>query len=223
MKTLILKKELAIKAPVEKVFPLVCPVKEYDWIPGWKCNLLYCPNGGIEEDVAFKEKMSSPFLLNKIGGETTWTTLLYDKIKFRVHFSWDNKISSSIYKMDMEPIDASRTRLTLSLNTKIIDDRGLWLLDPAGKDKTGFLIEGLGAMLKHYCETGEQLNSKGSQRKSDFIGKLSLLEKLTFLFNKINMMLTPDRDRKSYLSRGRISNNTLQKERKSGKNRKKKN
>jgi hypothetical protein len=218
MKTLNIKKEVTINAPVEKVFPLVCPVSEYDWIPGWKCHLLYCPGGRIEKDVAFKEKMSSPFLLNKIGGKTTWTTLLYDKVKFRVHFNWDNKISSSIYKMEMDPIDSSQTRLSLSLNMKIIDDRGSWLLDPAGNYKIGFLIEGLGAMLKHYCETGKQLDSKGSQRKSDFIGMLSVSEKLTFLLNKINMMLTPDRDRRNYLSHGRISRKTLQKKRENGKN-----
>lgn len=218
MKALNIKKEVTINAPVEYVFPLVCPVREYDWIPGWKCNLIYCPAGRIEKGVAFEEKMSSPFLLNKAGGKTTWTTLLYDRIKFRVHFTWDNIISSSIYKMEMDPIDSSQTRLTLSLNMKIIDDRGLWLLDPAGKYKTGFLIEGLGAMLKHYCETGKQLDSKGSQRKSDFIGMLSVSEKLTFLLNKINMMLTSDRDRNNYLSRGRISSKTLRKERESGKN-----
>ena len=150
MKTLNIKKEVTINAPVEIAFPLVCPVREYDWIPGWKCNLLYCPGGRNEKGVVFEEKMSSPFLLNKIGGKTTWTTLLYDKVNYRVHFSWDNKISSSIYKMEMFPIDSSKTRVSLSLNLKIIDDQGSRLKDPESKYKIWFLIEGLAAMLKLY-------------------------------------------------------------------------
>ena len=209
MKNLTIEKEVTIKAPVNEVFPLVCPVREYDWIPGWKCNLLYCPNGRNEKDVVFREKMTSPFLLNKNGGKTTWITLLYDKSTCRVHFRWINHISTSLYKMEMSPIDSSQTRCTLSLDLEVTNERGSKILTPDSEYKIGFLIEGLAAMLKHYCETGEKLNSKGSRRKTEFIGRLTTSEKLTFLLNKMNMKLTRDRDRISYLSRGRISSKTL--------------
>jgi hypothetical protein len=29
-------------AAPEKVFPLLCPVREGDWLPGWKYRLIYC-------------------------------------------------------------------------------------------------------------------------------------------------------------------------------------
>ena len=35
--------ETRIAAPVDAVFPLACPVEEYKWIPGWKCDLVHCP------------------------------------------------------------------------------------------------------------------------------------------------------------------------------------
>ncbi len=209
MNTINLIREVTIKAPVGEVFPLVCPVMEYDWIPGWKCNIRYCPSGENEKDVVFREKMTSPYLLNKIAGKTTWITLLQDRSKHRVHFRWINKISSSIFKIEMSPVDSSQTKCTFSLDLTIMKDRGTMVLNPDSKYKIGFLIEGLAAMLKHYCETGDKFNSNGSQRKSEFIGKLKTSEKLTFLLNKMNMKLTYDRDRRSYLSRGRISNKTL--------------
>ena len=211
MKTLNIEREVTIKAPVNEVFPLACPVREYDWIPGWKCNLIYCPNGRNEKDVVFKEKMTSPFLLKKAGGKTTWLTLLYDKSTYRVHFSWTNRVSTSIFRMEMSPIGSSQTRCTLSLELKTRDERGPKVLTADSEYKIGFLIEGLAAMLKHYCETGEKLNSRGSRRKTEFTEKLTALEKLTFLLNKMNMKLTRDRDKICYLSLGRISSKTLQK------------
>jgi hypothetical protein len=211
MKPICIKWDVTINAPVEEVFPLICPVREYDWIPGWKCTLVFCPNGRNEKDVVFKEKMSSPFLLAKIGARTTWTTVLHDKSNNRVHFRWDTKISSSLYKMELFPVDSSQTRCTISLNFQINNDSQLTKLKPNSKYKIAFLIEGLASMLKHYCETGEQLSSRGSKRKSDFIESLSVPEKLTFLLNKMTMMLSRDRDKISYLSNGQVSSKTLRK------------
>ncbi|MFH1136891.1 MAG: hypothetical protein V1816_12505 [Pseudomonadota bacterium] len=27
------------------IFPLLCPVREYEWVPGWVCDLVYAPSG----------------------------------------------------------------------------------------------------------------------------------------------------------------------------------
>lgn len=35
------------------VFPLLCPVREYEWIPHWDCELLHCPSGAAERDCVF--------------------------------------------------------------------------------------------------------------------------------------------------------------------------
>ena len=46
---------VSIKAPVDQVFPLACPVEEYKWILGWKCNLIHCPNDRVERGTIFSE------------------------------------------------------------------------------------------------------------------------------------------------------------------------
>ena len=28
-----------------KLFPLLCPTTEYDWLPGWECELLHLASG----------------------------------------------------------------------------------------------------------------------------------------------------------------------------------
>ena len=67
MKTIHVKKEIMINAPADEILPLACPVLEYDWIPGWKCKLLYCPNGKNEKVGVVKENMTSSFTQNNVG------------------------------------------------------------------------------------------------------------------------------------------------------------
>lgn len=37
----------------DKVFPLLCPVREYEWIPGWKCTMHYSRSGVAEKNAVF--------------------------------------------------------------------------------------------------------------------------------------------------------------------------
>ena len=37
-KEITITNELSINAHPNKVFSLVCPIMEYKWIKGWKCN-----------------------------------------------------------------------------------------------------------------------------------------------------------------------------------------
>jgi hypothetical protein len=205
MKTISTKQIITIDAPVHEVFPLVCPVREYEWIREWKCKLIHCPNGKNEKDVVFKEKMSSPFLMGSIGGKTTWTTLLHDTINHRLHFNWDNKISNSLYKVEMVPIGKNSTKCVLDLTFNIVNEKGMKTINDNTKYKIDFLIAGLGSMLKYYCESGNMLYSKGSDRLKEFANNLSLSEKITFALNKINLILTFDHNRKKYFSGKPIS------------------
>lgn len=211
MKTIHVKKEIIINAPVDEILPLACPVLEYDWIPGWKCKYVYCPNGKNEQGVVFKENMSSPFIMNKGGGKTTWTTILFDTTNYRVHFKWDNSISTSIYKMEMFPLDETKTKVNLGLAYNIINEKGMKTINKNTEYKIGFMIEGLGGMLKYYCENKELIDTKNSERKEEFVSKLTTSEKLTFLHNKIHMKAMHDRDRKSYLKYGMIREKTKNK------------
>lgn len=43
----------SLVAPPEAVFPLLCPVREADWIPGWDPLLVVTQSGVAEEDCVF--------------------------------------------------------------------------------------------------------------------------------------------------------------------------
>jgi hypothetical protein len=70
-------------APPEKVFPLLCPVREGDWLPGWEYRLTFSQSGVAEPGCVF----TTP---NEDGTETTWVVTKYDPGPFSIAFTWVN-------------------------------------------------------------------------------------------------------------------------------------
>lgn len=68
-------------ATPEKVFPLLCPVREAEWVPGWQYRLIYSASGVAEPGCVF----TTP---NPDGSETTWQVTHYDEQNFAIHFAW---------------------------------------------------------------------------------------------------------------------------------------
>lgn len=52
-----------IDAKPEVVFPLLCPVREAEWLDGWNCRMIYSVGGLVEEGAVFST--------SKPGEETT--------------------------------------------------------------------------------------------------------------------------------------------------------
>jgi hypothetical protein len=70
-------------APPEKVFPLLCPVREADWVPAWQYRLIYSESGVAEYGCVF-------ITPNEEGTETTWMVTDYDPASFRIAYAWVN-------------------------------------------------------------------------------------------------------------------------------------
>ena len=68
-------------APPEKVFPLLCPVREADWVPGWQYRLIYSESGFAEDGCVF----TTP---NDTGPETVWMVTHYDPAAFQIAYAW---------------------------------------------------------------------------------------------------------------------------------------
>jgi hypothetical protein len=58
--------ERIFTASPEELFPLLCPTREADWIPGWTCDLVYTTTGYAERDCIFTTGEDNPF------GAGTW-------------------------------------------------------------------------------------------------------------------------------------------------------
>ena len=51
---------------VESVFPLLCPVKEAEWIPDWKPSLVISKSGVMEKNCVFLEPSLADARLGKV-------------------------------------------------------------------------------------------------------------------------------------------------------------
>ncbi len=68
-------------AKPEVVFPLLCPVREAEWVPGWKYQLLHSESGFAEPGCVF----TTP---NDNGIESIWICTQHDPKKFEVAYTW---------------------------------------------------------------------------------------------------------------------------------------
>jgi hypothetical protein len=69
---------LTFNGAVDTVFPLLCPVREYEWIPGWSCELIHSRSGVIEPGCVFKTRQADTDL--------TWYVAAHDPAHHHVDF-----------------------------------------------------------------------------------------------------------------------------------------
>src|SRR5579863_3913944 len=83
-------------APPERVFPLLCPVREADWVPGWQYRLIYSKSG--------KAEAGCVFITEENGRETTWIVAEYDPAEFRIAFVWvDPGMVTAQIRIELKP------------------------------------------------------------------------------------------------------------------------
>jgi hypothetical protein len=192
--------ESAIGAPVQSVFPLACPVMEYKWIEGWKSELVHCPNGYVEKNCVFKEIMSAPFLMGSFYGKTTWTAVLYDPHTYKVHYRLENKISVSLYKIELEADGKDRTKCRLELTYDALNRKGISIIENQGAEKIRFMLSILSRMMKYYSEMGEILKSASLARQILRFKHFTPKDKTRLLLNNLLMKVMRDKDRKRFLA-----------------------
>ena len=60
-------------APPADVFPLLCPVREYEWIEPWSCDMVFSASGVAENNAVFRTDFPAQ------GGRETWIICRYEK------------------------------------------------------------------------------------------------------------------------------------------------
>ena len=54
-----------------EIFPLLCPVREYEWLPGWSCEMAYSTSGVAEPDAVFHTRET-------LGMRVVWTLITHE-------------------------------------------------------------------------------------------------------------------------------------------------
>jgi hypothetical protein len=106
-----------VAAPAERLFPLLCPVREYEWIEGWTCRLVHTSSGLVEPGCVF--------VTDRPGGSTTWVTVEHDPVARRVAFVRVTPERRAVHMaLRVEPVGPARSRLHVAWRVSGIDAEG---------------------------------------------------------------------------------------------------
>ena len=90
-------------APPERVFPLLCPVREADWAPGWQYRLIYSRSGVAENGCVFAT-------LNDAGAERLWMVTHYDPAALEIAYAWiDTGLVATQLRISLAPVAGGKT------------------------------------------------------------------------------------------------------------------
>jgi hypothetical protein len=140
------------EAPPEKVFPLLCPVREAEWVPGWHYRMIYSKSGVAEDGCVF----STP---NDAGPETVWVVTEYDPAALRIAFVWSRpevacRIQIALTARSQETTAAhirySYTGLSVAGNKEIAGYSRHWFEDK---------MKGWEKAINHYLRTGQRMSA----------------------------------------------------------------
>lgn len=142
--------DMLINSSPEKIFPLICPTREYDWIEPWSCNLIFSYSGFAEQDCVFQTDFRGD------GGLETWVVARYEPNKL-IQFIRSNRIKVIRYTISLVDNKNGTTTATWEQLITGLNDEGNKFVFEYSDEKFLYEMRNLEKMLKFYLETGEML------------------------------------------------------------------
>jgi hypothetical protein len=139
-----------LNAPPHKVFPLLCPVREYEWIESWECRLIYSDSGFAEDNCIFTTRFPSQ------GDEEVWVVSRYEKDR-EIHFVRVNDLRVIRFFITLtDNGDGTTTAVWKHVATGLNERGNDWVRNctDAAFQQT---VQSREKMLNHFLATGEML------------------------------------------------------------------
>jgi hypothetical protein len=147
-----------LQAPPGKVFPLLCPVREYEWIEPWNCEVLHSDSGIAEKNCVFRTGFfGEPSKAGKPDEPSSdvWVVNRYEPDS-RIEFVRVNALRVSCLSMTLTDNGDGTTRSLVEQFLVGLNEQGN---ESLGAIEESFSLEfRMGeAMLNHYLTTGTML------------------------------------------------------------------
>jgi hypothetical protein len=139
-----------LAAPPHVVFPLLCPVREYEWIEHWKCELVFSHSGLAELDCVFKTDFPDD------GPQDVWVVSRYEPPSL-LEFVRVNALRTIRYTITLQPEGDQGTRSEWTQVLTGLNEAGDRVIaqhsDEAFVQEKGLLAQ----MLNHFLATGTRM------------------------------------------------------------------
>ena len=133
----------------EKVFPLLCPQREYEWIESWRGKIIYSESGFAELDCVFSTELPGT-------AEEIWITDRYVENK-RIQFIRYSPSMVIRYNITLTDNNDGTTTARWEQTITSLNAEGNSYIGNFSNAVYEKLIRALENMLNHYLATGEML------------------------------------------------------------------
>jgi hypothetical protein len=143
--------EMTVPASREDVFPLLCPMREYQWIPYWACEMLHSASGYAEDGCVFRTNFPQ-------RGEMAWVVTRHDppeRIDFAIF-----KAHSHVYtlRVALEALEEAGSRLRWEHAFTALSEEGNMVLCAYTDDEHRAHMQRIERCLVHFLRTGEMID-----------------------------------------------------------------
>ena len=134
----------------DKVFPLLCPVREYEWIPDWRSETVYLASGRAEHGGVFTTDFPT-------RGRGTWVITRYEpplEIGFAIFYA-DRYVEHLEATLTPDGADGSNLRWTRTY-TGLSEEGNRYIAEATGAPLEQRMQRQM-RLLEHFCATGTML------------------------------------------------------------------
>jgi hypothetical protein len=145
-KTIVITATMLLQHSPKEIFPLLCPVREYDWIEQWDCDVLYTESGVNELGCIFKTYFPDQ-------EEEIWVTSRFEPDQC-VEFVRTSANKVVLYKIDLE---TSKEGAKLLWTQKVIgiSETGNERVESSNPDEFTAMVKYLEKLIDYYLTHGE--------------------------------------------------------------------
>ena len=141
--------DVRLAADPDAVFPLLCPTREHDWIPTWRCEVVWSGTGYAELDGFFRTDVAGE-------GPALWVTVEHDPATRRVTFLRVVGGMDLVVRYALRvSADEGGSRLELEQVLTALTPAGRGLLQQDADDAWRAKWDRLGEMLVRHVATGD--------------------------------------------------------------------
>ena len=136
---------------MDRVFPLLCPIREKEWLDGWDCKMIHSHSGLIEQDCVFTTVQHG-------NQETIWYVTQYDHQRNSIEFLRVTP-HENIVKINIlcEGIGEKQTKVQITYQySGLSSDQNSYIETDLEKDFESSMIWWEKA-INHYLSTGLML------------------------------------------------------------------
>ena len=141
-----------IDAAPDRVFPLLCPVREAEWLDGWRHRMVYSESGLVEAGAVFATPGAGE-------PETVWIVTRHDPVGLVVEFTrFTHESRVCVLRIAVRPGGGDRSRVDIAYTYTAISPAGNTFIEE-GFTEAAFLgaVTFWERSMNHWLATGERL------------------------------------------------------------------